>query len=220
MDYKEYFLPYASEIDKFLARFFNQRIKEGNKFDPISGDVWRKLQGFVTGGKRIRGGLVRLGYECFKKASKEKILPISAAIEITHGAILIHDDIIDESPLRHGRPTVHKLYENYYQKCYQQGDASHYGESMAIIVGIVGYYGGISLLSQARFSGELKAKAIDEMARFMIETGYGETLDVDLAHRLKIEEKDVLTIHTLKTAQYTIVGPLKIGGILAGAREQ
>lgn len=219
MNYRDYFAPYVAKINSYLDQFFNEKIQEGEKFDSITGDVWRKLQEFMVGGKRMRGGLVKLGYECFKKADEEKILPVSAAMEITHGAILLHDDIIDQSPLRHGRPTVHKRYEEYHRKHYQKGESGHYGESLAIVVGIAGYYGAISLLTQAEFPENLKVQAIAELCRFMIETGYGETLDIDLAYQDQIAEKEVLAIHTLKAAQYTIVGPLKIGGILAGVRE-
>lgn len=220
MDYRQYFIPYASEINNFLAQFFQKKIKASKKITPIATDIWEKLEDFIAGGKRIRGGLVKLGYECFRKVEKEKILPVSAAVELSHGAILVHDDILDQSALRHGRPTVHKQYESYHRQHYRKGEPCHYGESMAISVGVVGYYEGISLITRSNFPGYLKTAAVQELARFMMETGYGEALDVDLACREKIAEKEVLTIHRLKTAQYTIVGPLRIGGILAGADEK
>lgn len=221
MNYREYFLPYASEIDKFLAQFFQSKIKQSKKITPIASEMWQKLEDFIAGGKRIRGGLVKLGYECFKKPDEKKILPVSAAIEITHGAILVHDDIIDSSEFRHNHPTVHKKYEEKYrQQGYTKGNPLHYGESMGIVVGIGGYYEAVSLLTQTQLPEKFKVAAINELSRFMTETGHGEALDVDLSYRPKINQKDVLTIHTLKTAQYTIVGPLKIGGFLAGAREQ
>lgn len=220
MDYQQYFLPYAQKINNFLAQFFRQKIKESAKITPVASDIWGKIETFIGGGKRIRGGLVKLGYECFKKPNGTSLLPVSAAIEFTHGAILIHDDIIDQSELRHNRPTVHKQYQNYHVKKYQKGSASHYGESMAIVAGIVGYYGAIPLINKSKFSPNLKLKAIEQLANFMGNTGYGEGLDVDLACRQEIKEKDVLTIHTYKTAYYTFIGPLKIGGILAGAGEK
>lgn len=219
MNYQQYFLPYAQEIDKFLAQFFHQQIKETKKITPVAAGFWTKLEGFIAGGKKIRGGLVKLGYECFKKPDEKKLLPISAALEITQGAILAHDDVIDQGVLRHSRPTIHKQYEKYHQKHYKKGFAQHYGESMAIITGIVGYYGAINLISTANFPSNFKFQAIDQLASFMLTTGYGEGLDVDLGYRQKIIEKDILTIYTYKTSYYTFIGPLKIGGILAGAGE-
>lgn len=221
MTYKEYFSPYAREIDKFLARFFRLKIKQSAKITPIAAEMWQKMEDFIAGGKRIRGGLVKLGYECFKKPDKKKILPVSVTVEITHGAILVHDDIIDASEFRHHHPTVYKKYEEkYHQQGYTKGTPLHYGESMGIVVGIGGYYEAVSLLTKTQFPEKFKVAAIEELSRFMTETGYGEALDVDLAHRPKIKEKDVLTVHTLKTAQYTIVGPLKIGAFLAGAKRR
>lgn len=219
MNYKNYFTPYVLKIESFLDQFFRQKNKQSAEITPVASEIWEKIESFIGGGKRIRGGLIKLGYECFQKPNEKNLLPISAAIELTHGAILIHDDIIDQSRFRHNKPTVHEQYKNYHIRKYQKGSASHYGESMAIIAGIVGYYGPILLINESQFLPEVKIKVVNELAQFMTNTGYGEALDVDLACRLKINHKDVLTIHTYKTAYYTFIGPLRLGGILAGAGE-
>lgn len=220
MNYKNYFSPYIVKIDKVLDDFFASEIEQASKIMSNEVKMWQKLKGFIFGGKRIRGGLVKLGYECFQKTTDKKILPISAAIEINHGAMLIHDDIIDQSFLRHNRPTVHKQYEVYHRQNYRKGNASHYGESMAIVVGIIGFFGAIKLINKTTFSPNLKMRAMDQLTSFMINTGYGEALDVDLGCRLKIIENDVLKIHMYKTSYYTFIGPLKIGGALTGAGEK
>lgn len=220
MDYRDCFLPYARKIDLFLDQFFSQKTEETSRVSPVVAETWRVFKDFVTGGKRVRGCLVKLGYECFKKPDEKKLLSVSAAIEIVHGAILIHDDIIDASQFRHGRPTVHEQYKKkYYQKTYTKGNPQHYAESMALVVGLEGYFEAIKLLAQVQFPAENKTAAIEELGRFMAKTAYGEILDVDFAYRSRVSEKDVLLIHQLKTARYTLVGPLKIGGLLAGASE-
>ncbi len=217
MDYKKYFSPYIQEIDNYLNQFFHQKIKESAKITPVASEIWRKIESFISGGKRVRGSLVKLGYDCFKKSDVKFLLPVSASIEITHGSLLIHDDIIDQSEFRHNQPTIYKQYQIYHKKNYQRRGAKHYGESMAIVTGIVGYYGAISLINEGPFTSEIKNKLIDELTKFIINTGYGESLDINLACRSKITQKDVLTIHTYKTAYYTFIGPLRLGGILAGA---
>jgi len=220
MNYKEYFLPYTSEIDKFLARFFQSKIKQSKKITPVASEMWQKLEDFIAGGKRIRGGLVRLGYECFGGKNKKVILPVSVAIEITNAAILIHDDIIDQVDLRHGRPTVHRQYQKYHKVYYQKGNSLHYGECMAMMVGDIGMYEAIGLINRSNFSEKLKLRAIGELIDFMVKTAYGENLDVDLAYREKVTEKDIEIVNIYKTAYYTLVGPLKIGGILGGATNE
>lgn len=218
MTYKDYFPSYAIEIDNFLAHFFQEKKDEAKQI-PVAAKMWSRLERFIVGGKRLRGGLVKLGYESSGGKRQKALLPVAAAVEITHGAILIHDDIIDQSEKRHGRPTIHLQYQHDHQGFYSKGTPFHYGQSMAILVGILGYYGALGLLSQTQFSAEKKTKAISQLCQTMIATGYGEGLDIDLACRLKIKEKAVLKIQTLKTAQYTLIGPLKIGGILAGASQ-
>jgi len=217
MGYMDYFFSFAKEIDRFLNFFLEKKIKESEKINPLASDIWIKIKNFISGGKRIRGGLVKLGYECFRGKKKRAILPIASALEITHGAILIHDDIIDRSDFRHHQPTVHRNYESYHKKNYQKGDPSHYGEGMALIVGDAGFYEGISLIEKSSFPPDLKLKCLGFLAKLMIHTCYGEILDVDLSFRSKVSEEEIMLVNRLKTAEYTIVGPLKIGGILAGA---
>jgi len=58
-----------------------------------------------AGGKRLRPALVLLSGK-FGKYDDKKLIPLAAAVEILHMATLVHDDIIDDSKLRRGRPTV------------------------------------------------------------------------------------------------------------------
>jgi len=58
------------------------------------------------GGKRIRPVLLLMGCNLFTDEIKNA-LPASYAVEIFHNFSLLHDDIMDEAPLRRGQPTVH-----------------------------------------------------------------------------------------------------------------
>ncbi|MEL7020226.1 MAG: polyprenyl synthetase family protein [Bacteroidota bacterium] len=62
------------------------------------------------GGKRIRPNLLLMGYYLFDN-ELTKVLPAAYAIEIFHNFTLLHDDIMDEAPLRRGQPTVHHKYD-------------------------------------------------------------------------------------------------------------
>ncbi|MBK8703043.1 MAG: polyprenyl synthetase family protein [Saprospiraceae bacterium] len=61
------------------------------------------------GGKRLRPVLALLGYTMFEERP-EKALPVAYAVELFHNFTLVHDDIMDQAPLRRGKPTVHELY--------------------------------------------------------------------------------------------------------------
>ena len=62
------------------------------------------------GGKRLRPVLLLMGYNLFK-SNVQPALPIAYAYEIFHNFSLVHDDIMDASPLRRGQPTIHQKYD-------------------------------------------------------------------------------------------------------------
>ncbi len=61
------------------------------------------------GGKRLRPLLALMGYELFA-ADISRALPVAMAVEVFHNFTLLHDDIMDDAPLRRGKPTVHVKY--------------------------------------------------------------------------------------------------------------
>lgn len=63
-----------------------------------------------AGGKRIRPALVLLSYKAFGGKDIDKVIPISAAIELIHTASLLHDDINDKSLLRRGKITANRKF--------------------------------------------------------------------------------------------------------------
>ena len=220
MNFKQYFSLYTDEINSSLAKFLQEKAKESKNINSSLPLFWKNMKDIIIRGKKIRGNLIRLGYNCFKRNDDKSLLPVSAALELTQSAILIHDDIIDQGELRRNQLTIHEKYKKYHLKEYEKGDPLHYGESMAIVLGIIGYYEAIKLITQSSFKDELKVKAVHELSHFMVNTGYGEGLDVDLSYRKTIKQKDIFDIYTYKTAYYTIIGPLKIGAILAGAKQK
>lgn len=73
---------------------------------------------FEAGGKRIRPALVLLAATC-GTYDRDRVLPAAMAVEVTHAATLVHDDVIDRSPTRRGRPTI----------------AARLGDEPAIVIG-------------------------------------------------------------------------------------
>lgn len=209
MDFKSYLQTSAeeinSEIDNIFSSWNADVAKINSKLVPLN-------QAFVeacSGGKRLRGALVKLGYELTNAPATLEILKPAVAVEIFQTAILAHDDIIDKSLLRRGKPTLYKVLG---------GD--HHGISQTICLGDIAFFLTMKLLSESKFPDKNKNLALQCFARTTINTGWGEVLDVELPY-LKGEKTaaDVLTIFKLKTAEYTITGPVQIGAILGGADE-
>lgn len=200
MDFKNYLKSAALEIDQVIENFFKIWFQEVQKISPTLLPLVQVLHEHCGGGKRLRGALVKLGYKMMKGKSKKEILKVAAAVEIFQTAILAHDDIIDQSPVRRGRPTI-----------FKELGGNHYGVSQTICLGDIGFFLAVRLITESNFPSDQKNQAISAFAQTVINTGLGEMLDIEAG-------EEVLTIHRLKTSYYTIINPLQLGVILAGSQ--
>ncbi len=171
-------------------------------------------------GKRIRPLLFVLAYKGYAKrnASPDKALFASAAaIELLHDYMLVHDDVIDNSSLRRGKPTLHKMFD----KNVKVAGGAKIGPSLAIVAGDILFALGIEAFLSVKEDSARKERSLKKLVETAAYTGAGEFIDVVSGYK-KIEdlsEKDIFLIYTLKTAKYTFECPLLMGAILAGAAE-
>lgn len=209
MDAKDYIKEYSEEIEKYKNRYFEKEIVKASKVDKIASDALEILENYMTGGKCLRGGLTILGYQITGGTSLKNILPAALAVELMHNALLIHDDYVDNDKVRRGKPTVHEIYK--------KGKNEHYGASMAIIVADVAIFSANKLLAELNFSKKLVAEAISGLNHFLLNTGFGELMDIGFDFKPKITWNDILKVRIYKTAHYTFIMPLVVGATLGGA---
>jgi geranylgeranyl diphosphate synthase, type I len=173
---------------------------------------------FVTRpGKRIRPVLFLIsfkGYSEKKVKVTNGLLRCSLAFELLHDFLLVHDDVIDNSSLRRGKPTLHKVFN---KKLGVPGD-SRIGSDLAIVAGDIIAALSVEALLSFRAPTDLKERALLEFTKAMSITGVGEFIDIvnNLTRMEKVKKNDVLMTYIYKTARYTFEAPLVIGAILAG----
>lgn len=151
------------------------------------------------GGKRIRPALVILACDLFAGAVEPAMIP-AMAIEVFHNFTLLHDDIMDRSPLRRGHPTVHVKYN----------------ENVAILSGDVMSILASRLMNQA--PGVVLNSVHDIFTRTAMQVCEGQQLDMNFEARLTVTEAEYLKMIELKTA-VLIAASLQIGAILGGASQ-
>lgn len=160
-----------------------------NLYDPI-----RYI--LSLGGKRLRPMLVLLAYGLTKDDSKSVIDP-ALAVEVFHNFTLMHDDIMDEAPLRRGKPTVHEKWN----------------QTVAILSGdtmMVKAYD--QLLAGPEDS---LPEALQKFNKCAVEVCEGQQLDMNFEELDAITEEQYLEMIRLKTA--VLLGfSMEYGGILAG----
>ncbi len=160
------------------------------------------------GGKRVRAYLVYLGCSLFSKENIEKVLPVSMSYELFQTGILAHDDIIDNSETRRFKPSMH-----------MELGGGHTGVSKSICVGDFGIVAALEIIAKSDFSEDVKLKAVSHQNKVFVSTIAGELCDVEFSGRNDVPEEEILGMNFLKTAQYTVSGPLVLGAILANANE-
>ncbi|MGC8995905.1 MAG: polyprenyl synthetase family protein [Thermoplasmata archaeon] len=205
----EYLNKYPKLVENYLREFFEEKKKRLE--DPYIVEVFDAIYEYtMRGGKRLRPLLMIVGYKLYGGEDEEEIIKASASIEIVQSFLLIHDDIMDNSDLRRGKPTIHKIFENKYNN-------KKLGENLAIIAGDLASMYSYEIFENLNFPEERKIKAMLKMTKIIEDTGYGQILDVLSFFREDFNEKDLLKIHEYKTAKYTIEGPMIMGAILAGS---
>jgi geranylgeranyl diphosphate synthase, type I len=220
MDAKQKLLNYKKIVDRKLAEYFSQKLREMSKVGVSAKDAVKSIQYLtLAGGKRLRAAFMYWGYIGAGGKEIDKIIEASMSIELTHIFLLIHDDIIDRDDFRHGVSAIHKKYENLARRFYKKVDAKHFGDSMAIITGDMAAAFGNEIIFNSKFKPEIILKALDKLQDIVTVTVSGEIFDVVLEAKGKALEKEVLEVHENKTAKYTVEGPLHLGAMLAGAND-
>ncbi|NLE65479.1 MAG: polyprenyl synthetase family protein [Elusimicrobia bacterium] len=209
------------EIDRSLGSFLTRVRKEYrlHLVDPILYATIREFS--LRKGKRIRPLLFLLSYLGYSPKGRRptrSLYEASTCIEFLHNFMLIHDDIIDRSDLRRGRPTVHKILE----RTAASPDPARLGMDLAIIAGDIVYALAIDAFLSIDEDLQRKERALKYFIQTAAFTAMGEFIDtVKGGEPLeKTTEKDVFLNYSLKTARYTFDCPLVTGAILAGAREK
>jgi geranylgeranyl diphosphate synthase, type II len=153
-----------------------------------------------TGGKRVRPALVLLGCDLFGGSASSAIFP-ALAIEIFHNFTLLHDDIMDKSELRRGKPTVHHKWD----------------ENTAILSGDVMTMLASRLINES--PGATLKNVNDVFTKTAMEVCEGQQYDMNYESRVLVDEKEYLQMIELKTA-VLMAASLKIGAMLGGAAEK
>jgi geranylgeranyl diphosphate synthase type II len=187
MNTQEYYLDYFKTS---LSRFLDE-VKSEPKYlyEPVK-------YALSAGGKRIRPVLCLMSAEMFG-AKAEMAVDAALGLEVFHNFTLLHDDIMDKSDMRRGRPTVHKKWT----------------ENIAILSGDL-----MSLVAcRCASKTATNSKAVlDVFLQTAIEICEGQQYDMDFETDDNVTVDDYMKMINLKTA-VLLAGSLKIGALIANA---
>ncbi|GGI55996.1 polyprenyl synthetase family protein [Winogradskyella haliclonae] len=184
-DYQKAFIDY---LDNFI-----QERHPKNLYDPVNYIL-------NLGGKRLRPVLTLMACDCFG-SDYNKALDAALSIEVFHNFSLVHDDIMDDAPLRRGKETVHEKWD--------------------INTGILS--GDVMLIMAYQLFENYKPETFQALAKLFSKTATevceGQQYDVDFETRDDVSIPEYLKMIEYKTA-VLVGGAMKMGAIVAEASEE
>ena len=189
-------------------------------------------QDLLSGGKRFRALFCYWSWQGYANDPNpvkisDPIVGIAAALEMFHAAALVHDDLLDQSDLRRGKPAIHKRFEQLHRLNGFAGSAERFGVAGSVLVGDMMLSWSSELFGDALLnapSPETEAACRIEFGKMRFEVMAGQYLDVLEENAAPIRDRSQAVaranlVMLYKTAKYSLEAPLLIGAALGGAGE-
>ena len=168
----------------------------------------------LDGGKRLRPLFAYAGLLASGAAPSREIIRAISSLELLQACALIHDDLMDRSDTRRGKPAIHRHFENLHQSSAMNGLATQFGESAAVLLGDLALVWSDQMLNTSGIALEslLAVQKIHDEMR--VELMAGQYLDVREAGEKTYSAERSLRIARYKSGKYTIERPLHIGAVI------
>jgi geranylgeranyl diphosphate synthase, type I len=212
----------VAAVDAVLLERLHDEAEVLLDVSPELAPVIASVRGLMTGGKRLRAAFCLWGARAAGTGATEVpgVTEAAAALEMFHLAALVHDDVMDHSDVRRGRPTVHRGFADRHAVTGALGDADEFGTAVAVLVGDLCLTWSDDLLAAAIVRQPTTAGATREVWRQMRgQVLAGQYLDVLAQTRRASSVATTRRVLHYKSAKYTVEHPLLLGGALAGAPE-
>jgi geranylgeranyl diphosphate synthase type I len=194
-------------VEERLRKLFEKKEAQAGMMHPALPalvDTIRDLT--MRGGKRLRPALLVAGFHSIAPDQDlDAVLDAAVAAELLQTFLLIHDDWMDQDETRRGRPSVHVMLSAKY-------GGIHTGASAAILAGNLAAAYAWEALTSAAFPAEMVRLAVHAFWEMEEQVAFGQFLDI-------VGSSAVETVHVLKSASYSVRGPLRVGALLGGGVE-
>ncbi|GAA4728525.1 polyprenyl synthetase family protein [Isoptericola chiayiensis] len=216
------------DVDAVLRRHLDDLSAEAAATGPGSHALTEHLETLLDGGKRLRAAFCYWSFRAHGGSpdgpQRDAVVRVGAALELFQAAALLHDDVMDASDTRRGRPTAHRVFEARHRAEGWAGDPERFGTAAAILLG------DLSLVASQRevvaaldvLETAVARRARDVFTAMTSEVVVGQYLDVLVqaepwGTNPATDEERARTVLRAKSARYSVERPLTLGAVLAGA---
>lgn len=207
-------------MEAVLERVLEARLRQARDTDAVfARDMADRLAAYVRrGGKRLRTAFVWCGWRAAGGSGDASgVLRTGAALELLQACALIHDDVMDGSPLRRGAPAMHVDFAHGHRAGRTGGSAESFGTSAAVLAGDLALAWADDLLTETALASPHGPRLFEEWRAMRTEMVAGQYRDLRAQASGSSGTEEALTIAVLKSARYTVARPLALGASLAGA---
>jgi geranylgeranyl diphosphate synthase, type I len=218
----------ARALELFLARQRADLAAIGDDLVPCLD----AMEGLLAGGKRLRPAFCYWGWRAAGGQDCPEIYTAAAALELLQASALVHDDVMDASDTRRGRPAVHRQFASHFaagqlgpsrqagspdqpRSPDQPGSADQFGLGAAILIGDMLLAWTDELYHASGFPADVLSRGQPALNAMRTEVAAGQYLDLlsQVSHSTSV--RAALRVVMYKTAKYTIERPLQLGAALA-----
>jgi geranylgeranyl diphosphate synthase, type I len=203
-------------VDRVLGAFVETETGHLLAIDRDLRPVAEQLRVATAHGKRLRAAFCYWGWRATGQPDSDALVRAAAAMELVHAAAVVHDDLIDDSRLRHGLPTAHLAFRDALSGRPRPHGAAR---SLAMLTGDLLMSWAGQLFTDSGLPAAYLARARVLWSVLARELVAGECLEI-LRTGARPDVQASLAVIRYKTAKYTVEHPLHIGAALGGASRE
>ncbi|MFF1544422.1 polyprenyl synthetase family protein [Streptomyces sp. NPDC058291] len=211
----------SAAVGRLLDDLLGQRVERAAALDPVFGhDVAERVAAFTRkGGKRMRARFVWWALRACGGGLREaeSALRVGAALELIQTCALVHDDVMDGSRMRRGRPVLHADVAAQYAGAVAPEPGRRFGEAAAILAGDLALAWADDTVAAIEVAPDTARRVRDLWSTMRTEMVAGQYLDIQGQVTSSVSLARAIRAACLKSALYSVERPLALGAALAGA---
>lgn len=200
-----------------LAQFMREQRAYLDSISPELEPVSQALSSFLLdSGKRLRPLFAYAGIISAGGALNPATTKAISSLELLQACALIHDDLMDGSDTRRGKPSIHRHFESIHVQDELEGFAPAYGLASAVLLGDLALVWSNQLLNNSGITAQELARVLPTFDEMRVELMAGQFLDIHEQTQKNTDLARSMKIARYKSGKYTIERPLHMGAVLSG----
>ena len=210
-----------SAVEEELSIFLNRESAYLNSISSDLSPVSDSLTSFLLdSGKRLRPLFAYAGFVAAGGNLEKSAIRTMAALELLQACALIHDDLMDGSDTRRGKPSIHRHFESVHVQEQLDGFAPQYGLSAAVLLGDLALVWSDQMLNTAGLTTEQFARVLPFYNEMRVELMAGQFLDIHEQTQKDTSVERSMKIARYKSGKYTIERPLHLGAAMTSSSKE